>query len=267
MGTGESARAGKGIAGREPAGTGAARLVRTLAGTLATVSSRLEAQGGTADEVGLLVARAEALAERSRALATLPYPAGGTFSSLAGEIDRFGAAAEAVAARAAAEAGQSRALALEIRQQLATLQGAGESEQAELRARLEGVLAALAPLSGRLQAVAGLAAEVSGLGERAAEISERNGDARGAARLGNSAALALSGELRGFAEAASAASETLLADNYGMRQVMVAARDRAQDIVIELAGRGAAPAPARETAEPLKAMVWTRRPFGRRSFG
>lgn len=269
-----------GLAEEKPDIATAARLMRTLSAALATVTSRLETQGGTADEVTLLATRAESLAERSRALATLPYPAGGTFSSLAGEIDDFGALAASLAGRAEEEARQSRALALTIRQQLAALEladGQADSDagKAALRERLEGVLDALAPLSGRLDAVAALATEMSGLGERAVQISEQNGDARGPARLGNSAVVAMCGELRGFADAANAASETLLADNSGIRQVMIEARDRAQAITREVAAPPARPADAAamvwrarapaESPETLRGMVWHPKGFGRRS--
>jgi hypothetical protein len=263
--------AGQQDAGQQDDSAAARRLLRALTGTLATVSIKLEAQGHTTDEVALLVTRAATLAERARAMATLPYPAGGSFSSLTGEINAFGAEAAAVAAKATGEASQSRDLAASIRQQLEGLSALsdltdGGADKAALREKLEGVLGALAPLSGRLHAVASLAADVSGLGERAAGMQQQRDQAGGAARAGTAAALALFSELSGFARAAGSASESLLVGNDGMRQVMSAARDRAQDMAREIGHPAPRLRAAEHAAEVPKAMVWKPRLFGRRSF-
>jgi hypothetical protein len=183
-----------------------------LSRALAALSERMQSQQDAAVKITLLAVRAESIAERSWELS---HAGGEAFrrdsKALVLDIRRFAADVASAAKRAGEEALIGREVARAIAAHAQDVAKLAEDidilpDAASVRARLRPLSETLAMLPERLKANAATVRSVNALSTAAADLAERSEILTGGGLAASQEAVALSRDLRHFAEDATAIS-------------------------------------------------------------
>jgi hypothetical protein len=197
---------------RDPEAKAKQQILAGLSDALAALSGRMNAQQDAAVRITLLAVRAETIAERSW---NLSQAGGQRFDdeceALAKDISAFATEVSSAAKRAGEEALLGREVARAITAHAEDIAKLAREidhlpDASAVRARLRPLSNTLTELPQRLKAGAATIKEVNGISALARGLAER-GDVLAAGGVAASrAAMALSGDLRRFAEEATAIS-------------------------------------------------------------